>query len=153
MFVSIKVTCTQKFKRNKICLSFRICLWIIIITTTIILLLIIIIFYNNNPKCCRNTKTISLTTQVFKSLNEVPHFQTAPEDPTVHLICLHVLPLSFSLLFSRWVGISWTSVLGKHSGSTSTALGPWRTRRDVGIEDGGREGEMVGEQRTREWKG
>lgn len=46
----------------------------------------------NNPKYCRNTKTISLATQLFKSLNGIPHFQTAPADPTVHLICLHVLP-------------------------------------------------------------
>lgn len=98
---------------------------------------------NNNPKCCRNTKTISLATQVFKSLNGIPHFQTAPADPTVHLICLHVLPLSFSsslslsLLFSHWAGISWTSVLGKHSSSTRTAPAPWRTRRDVGMEVGG----------------
>lgn len=52
--------------------------------------------HNNNPKCCRNTRTISLATQVFKSLNRIPHFQTAPADSTVHLICLHVLPLSFS---------------------------------------------------------
>lgn len=118
---------------------------------------------NNNPKCCRNTTNISLATQVFKSLNEIPHFQTAPADPMVHLIC-HVHPLFFSsslsltlkLLFSHWAGISWTSVLGKHSSSTSTARAPWRTRGDVGTEvrwKGGREGRTDGEQKTREWKG
>lgn len=56
----------------------------------------------NNPKYCRNTKTISLATQLFKFLNGIPHFQTATADPTVHLICLHVLPppLSPSLFSS-----------------------------------------------------
>lgn len=54
------------------------------------------------------------------------------------------LSLSPSLLFSHWAGISWTSVLGKHSSSTSTAPAPWRTRRDVGMEIGGREGGREG---------
>lgn len=59
------------------------------------------------------------------------------------------LSLSPSLLFSHWAGISWTSVLGKHSSSTSTAPAPWRTRRDVGMEIGGREGGREG--RSWQW--
>lgn len=59
----------------------------------------------NNPKCCRNTKTLSLATQLFKSLNGIPHFQTAPADPTVHLICLHVLRLSLSL--TPFLSLGW----------------------------------------------
>lgn len=53
--------------------------------------------------------------------------------------CASSLPRS--LLLSPWAGISWTSVLGKHSSRTSTAPAPQRTRRDVGTEAGrGREG-------------
>lgn len=67
--------------------------------------------------------------------------------------CASSLPRS--LLLSPWAGISWTSVLGKHSSRTSSAPAPQRTRRDVGTEagEGGRGGRMEGEQKTREWKG
>lgn len=91
------------------------------------------------PNVVGTQKTI-LATQVFKSLNGFPYFQTAAADPTVHLICLHVFPrgfsslLSLSVIFSHWAGISWTSVLGKHTSSTSTAPAPPRMRKDVGME-------------------
>lgn len=56
-------------------------------------------------------------------------------------------PLPLSLLFSHWAGISWTSVLGKHS---TTAPAPWGMKRDVGMEVGGREGKDGGENRKQE---
>lgn len=58
--------------------------------------------------------------------------------------CASSLPRS--LLLSPWAGISWTSVLGKHSSRTSTAPAPQRTRRDVGTEaaERGREGRKDG---------
>lgn len=117
----------------------------------------------NNPKCCRNTKTLSLATQLSKSLNGIPHFQTATADPTVHLICLHVLPLrlapSLLLLFlpSSLPGLVFLGHLFLASAAARTSAAPAPRRTSEGCRHGGwRGGRMEGgrtENKRVEWRG
>lgn len=114
----------------------------------------------NNPKRCRNTKTLSLATQLSKSLNGIPHFQTATADPTVHLICLHVLPLLLSSSSlprsssSSLPGLVFLGHLFLASAAARTSAAPAPRRTSEGCRHGGwRGGRMEGERKTREQRG